>query len=281
LNRWPNIRIAGDFVVKPGTELGPRTLADYELVYFPRPESAIYTLEGTAVTLSEPGFILTRPGQLHHYRFRKDIPVRHQFVHFTWPDPGGRFELLPASIPCPAHGLPPRLMQEMMAVMHAQREDWREHCAALLFVLLHALMRCGPEDLPSGEPVGIRHAKRFIAERLGQPLSVRQIARHVGWSHEHFSRMFRRTTGISPQAFILQQRVEYAARLLLSTTDTIKEVAFQAGFGDAHYFSRCFRKLKGIPPHRFRSRNSDSRMDYVHPAAGEPSPYPLNTYFHS
>lgn len=78
---------------------------------------------------------------------------------------------------------------------------------------------------------------------------VNQIIAKTGYSKEHFRKLFSKEAGQPPLAFINQRRIEHAASLMNQEKNlTIREIALQSGFNDAYYFSRIFKKSKGISP---------------------------------
>jgi len=79
-----------------------------------------------------------------------------------------------------------------------------------------------------------------------------EIAAQAGVSPSHYSTLFRKQTGFSPLDFILRQRVQHAASLLATTTDSIAAIASAVGYEDAYYFSRCFHKVMGCSPRAYR-----------------------------
>lgn len=55
---------------------------------------------------------------------------------------------------------------------------------------------------------------------------------------------------------LLQDRLhEEAVKLLLYTTLSVKQIAFELGMNDPAYFFRCFKRITGMPPGDFRKRN--------------------------
>ena len=67
-----------------------------------------------------------------------------------------------------------------------------------------------------------------------------------------FGSCFREYFGTSPMKFILNLRI-YNAQILLETTDdTIGEIARRVGYENPMYFSRAFRKAKGLSPMKYR-----------------------------
>jgi len=81
---------------------------------------------------------------------------------------------------------------------------------------------------------------------------IEDLARCVGLSSSHFSRAFKKSLGISPHAFIMQQRLERARALMLGTDMPLCEVALACGFADQAHLSRLFRRIVGNSPSAWR-----------------------------
>ncbi len=99
----------------------------------------------------------------------------------------------------------------------------------------------------------VRMAMRFVEANASGPVSLEQVAEHVGWSKWHCARVFKRHTGSGIAEFCRHVRVNTARRLLAERTLTIKEVAAAAGFTRASDLTRCFLQAYGVSPSRFRS----------------------------
>ncbi|WP_205926391.1 MULTISPECIES: AraC family transcriptional regulator [unclassified Rhizobium] len=93
-----------------------------------------------------------------------------------------------------------------------------------------------------------------IDANLDKPLPVDELAQVSGLSRAHFSRVFAESEGLPPAEFVLQQRMQRAAKLLTKAAFIpVKEVAIMTGFDDANYFSKVFRRIYGINPTEFRT----------------------------
>jgi AraC-like DNA-binding protein len=97
-----------------------------------------------------------------------------------------------------------------------------------------------------------RKIQSYVAERLGDPLHVEELARLVSLSTNHFSRAFKESFGVPPHAFIIKARVERAGDLLLTTTERIAEIALSCGFADQAHLCHCFRRAVGMSPAAWR-----------------------------
>ncbi|WP_106477642.1 helix-turn-helix domain-containing protein [Phytohalomonas tamaricis] len=101
-----------------------------------------------------------------------------------------------------------------------------------------------------------RHAARlhdFIEDHLDQTLTLEQLAAQVALSPYHFARLFRATFGHSPHAYITEQRLLKAHRLLKDTNDKIGVIALECGFGQHSQLSRLFKRHFGYAPSVLRS----------------------------
>lgn len=95
--------------------------------------------------------------------------------------------------------------------------------------------------------------RAWIAENLGNPLTVEQLASQMAMSPRNFSRVFRTETGTTPARYIRQARVEAARTLLEQTRRTVEDIAAYCGFGSAEVMRRSFLDELGVPPASYRS----------------------------
>lgn len=98
----------------------------------------------------------------------------------------------------------------------------------------------------------IEEVLQFIKENLYKELSIGKIANHVGVSEPHFARSFRKVMNSSPEEYIIRRRLNEAKRLLKTTPQTIKEIAFYVGFNSESHFINTFTAQNGLSPKKFR-----------------------------
>lgn len=115
--------------------------------------------------------------------------------------------------------------------------------------------RMGENRPPAGrEEQAIRRIRQDVRERLFEPHDFDVIARRYGLSAATFRRYWNRYVHVPPARYVMTLRMREARRLLVETELTVAEVARQTGFEDPLYFSRCFRRLTGLPPSHYRAR---------------------------
>lgn len=78
------------------------------------------------------------------------------------------------------------------------------------------------------------------------------LSRKAGMSENNFLRIFRREVGVTPQHYIVQQRIHIAMQMLVETNDSLETIAQRCGFADRYHFSKTFRKITGKTPASFR-----------------------------
>ena len=77
----------------------------------------------------------------------------------------------------------------------------------------------------------------------------------MGLNPEYLCRLFKRETGQSPIARLLDIRLSHARRLLLTTERPMKEIAVECGFVSETYFYTAFRRREGMAPGEYRRRH--------------------------
>lgn len=98
----------------------------------------------------------------------------------------------------------------------------------------------------------VERAITTMHTHLGDKLTIDDLARAAMFSKFHFSRVFTRTTGISPGRFLSALRIEAAKHLLLTTTHTVADIGHQVGYNSVGTFSSRFRTSVGISPITYR-----------------------------
>jgi AraC-like DNA-binding protein len=124
--------------------------------------------------------------------------------------------------------------------------------------LLRAYAYClGRHADLSVRPVGreggpITETRELLEERYDEDLSLAEMARRSGLPRHHLIRAFRRETGLTPHAYLVDIRVR-RARDRLRNGETPGEVAAATGFCDQAHLTRAFKARLGVTPGAFRA----------------------------
>ncbi|MDQ3204519.1 MAG: AraC family transcriptional regulator [Pseudomonadota bacterium] len=95
-------------------------------------------------------------------------------------------------------------------------------------------------------------AKQLILERLSETIEVAELASACALSRSHFSRAFKRSTGLSPQDWIRDQRIARAKHLIRSTDLSLTQISLECGFCDQAHFCHMFTRSEGVNPFAWR-----------------------------
>ena len=114
-------------------------------------------------------------------------------------------------------------------------------------------MQVAPKLVKGGlAPWQERLSKEMIAGDLTGSTPLPEIAAACGLSVSHFSRAFRKSTGLSPHAWLLQARVESAKAMLRAGYAPLSTVALACGFANQSHFARVFARRVGWSPGSWR-----------------------------
>jgi len=103
-------------------------------------------------------------------------------------------------------------------------------------------------------PRKLRKAIEFINNNLDeeQAVGLATVADEVQMSYSHFARAFKQSMGVSPNVYMIEQRIKRAKKLLAETDLRIADIALRAGFASQSHFTSTFRKLVWTTPKAFR-----------------------------
>ena len=97
----------------------------------------------------------------------------------------------------------------------------------------------------------VQKAIKFIDYNYSRDIDIEDVAESAGISRSHLYRIFMQHVSMPPNEYLMRYRINKAAALLKAGNLSVGEVAYSTGFSDQLYFSRVFKKYKGVPPSRY------------------------------
>ena len=102
----------------------------------------------------------------------------------------------------------------------------------------------------------IDSAFEYMNQNFQKNITLTEVSKLVNMTDVSFSRFFKTRTGITFMDSLLELRLGHASRLLIDTTQSVAEVAYNCGFNNISNFNRLFKKKKGCTPKGFRESYS-------------------------
>lgn len=131
-------------------------------------------------------------------------------------------------------------------------------CAALMlesraFELLARVLEAAADGAPSGlrpdyADARLRAAREYLAARLGEEMTLAEVARHAGVSVSTLQRMFQERLGMPVWAYLRRLRIEQARGFLERGEGTVTDAALLAGYASPANFATAFKRHYGISP---------------------------------
>lgn len=100
----------------------------------------------------------------------------------------------------------------------------------------------------------LREVLDYIQSNLGANLTLVELAAIAQVSPNYFATQFKRSLGVAPHQYVIQQRIESAKTLLIARKESISKIADAVGFADQSHFTRHFKRLVGITPKQFLAK---------------------------
>jgi AraC-like DNA-binding protein len=100
----------------------------------------------------------------------------------------------------------------------------------------------------------IRQAKDYLNSSFSRSITLGEAAEYVNVSAHYFSKMFKKSTGLTFTEYLSRIRVEKAKDLLQNPNNRISAIAYDVGFDSLSQFNRTFKRISGVPPKEYRKQ---------------------------
>ena len=143
--------------------------------------------------------------------------------------------------------------------MLAQRKKLQAlYCATLLKTSAESSEEDKKEEgipvLSANDKLFMDRLIEFIEDNLDNgDLMIADLAQELGMSRSVFFNKLKTLIGLSPVEFLREMRIKKAAQLILADEGNMAQIAYQVGFNDSHYFSKCFKQVYGVTPTEYKS----------------------------
>lgn len=232
---------------------------DYQLLYVASGKTHFY-INGEDIEVTAGNMVLFLPKQVMHYEyFGKDKPEVY-WVHFT----GSNVKNILRQYDIPldqnvfysgSSSTYAYIFKEMINELQTCRIGYQELLEMYLRQIFLLVQRSRLESSPTVSSYlqeEIEYARRYFNEHYNEPINIEEYAQSRGMSVSWFLRNFKQILKQSPMQYLLSIRINNAASLLETTDYNITEISTIVGYDNPLYFSRLFRKQKGLSPSDYR-----------------------------
>lgn len=101
----------------------------------------------------------------------------------------------------------------------------------------------------------------YVKQNYAKKITLDEVSKMTYLSKSYFSKMFSDEMGITFSNYITKVRIEKSKQLLLDDTIKLVDVGYLVGFIDQSYFIKCFKKLVGVSPGKYRKNNGIIEID--------------------
>ena len=228
-----------------------------------------YVTNNKTYQLKPNDLFIARPNERHEIVSSQADPLEIYFWSFTLvPKPASQCELNNLFDAFAKHKTflaeSPRVfaLLESLCQEITLKQAGYSHCVESLakqLLIETARAFAGSQPVPSDSGRSYQNAAvntilHYLRDNYHQALTLKEIAAQVHLSERHMSRIFKRETGSSIKRYLSQLRMNIAKQRLLSSQQSVSDVAFEIGFEDTRYFSTAFRKATGLSPTKFREQ---------------------------
>ncbi len=244
-----------------------RVLNEYHIVYITRGRGIFGSAERKQQIINEGTVLMLFPDEWHRYKpdtktgwdeywvgFKGNIIdniVRQQF--FTEANTVMKIGL---------HEIIIQLFTEIIEQIRDEKTGYQPLVSGMvmhLLGILHSFLKhqhFPPEDITESV---INKARAILRANIEETISMESVAEELRISYSWFRKAFKAYTGIAPQQYLLQLRIEKAKMLLTDRSKSIKEIAFSLNFESPFYFSKLFKEKTGCSPAEFRKKLERSK----------------------
>lgn len=225
--------------------------SDYQLIYM---ESGDFDVDYNGIMHHlNQGFVLYPPNAPQMYI---DYPeTKRIWVHFT----GRNIEeiMKDAHLDCGVYDISHSpIIQNLLLQLIAEYNQTKTVSSAngLLLYILYMLGKQINNSNTTNDY--LQNAITYITSNYTKEIHIKELASACNLSQSHFMYLFKEELGMSPLTYQQTLRIKDTMSALISTKQSITEIAAQVGYQDPLYFSRVFKKIVGVSPREYLILNT-------------------------
>ncbi len=239
--------------------LRPKGRIDYQLVYIASGKAHFY-FDGKDTVVPAGHMVIYVPREEQKYEYFGEDKTEAYWVHFTGSNVKGimRHFDIPYKDNYFYSGSSEEYKTLFNSMIHELRtlpvyyEEMIEMNLRQLFMVIQRTRLERKPQINTFAQAEVSHARKYFFEHYSEEINISEFAQSRHMSVSWFMRSFKQMTGVSPMQYILNLRIENAQMLLETTSYSVNEISSIVGYENQLYFSRIFKKQKGVSPTEYR-----------------------------
>ena len=230
----------------------------WHALYYVRSGNGTLTIRNKTYPLYQGCFYFITPNESVMYHSDKTNPIQYYWIA-VYPDFAeeiagimGFTEDKPIR---PANN-PEKIVktfEHLMAAKTASPETYFATLSAITKILSLEFSNVAYVENTSVHKTFAENVKKQIDLNYTNPnFHIDAVAQMLYVSHAHMSRIFKEVMGISPVRYLIEVRLNYAAKLLKEPETKIKDLCESCGFGDEAHFMKSFKKKFGVTVNEYK-----------------------------
>ncbi|MCC2253797.1 AraC family transcriptional regulator [Ruminococcus sp. CLA-AA-H200] len=244
---------------EPDYQWGPG-IRDHYCIHHILSGSGTYTTGKISVRLKAGDTFILFPGVELEYQADSEEPWEYGWAGFMGADAASIIRNTEFSRESPyilKGRVPGEKIREGIGNIYRAKGNNYESAVAMagaLYSLLAVFMQYAEKEdrQTDTQETYVERAQSYIGNNYSYPITVEDVAAYVGISRSHLFRSFQSYLRQSPKEYLTEYRIKQACRLLRETGLSVSAIAYSVGFENNLYFSKAFRKQKGISPSEYR-----------------------------
>lgn len=248
---------------------------DMEIIYIKKGKGII-TVDLIPFEVSSGDIVVVPPGQLHSIEQLSDCSMEYENIIFQLSmlmvpqgdtctekffQPLMQGKILFGNYYSPNAPLYPVLsdcLNTMDDICRTFAPGYQLAIKGQLFSFFYGLTASVTAPLPKRNHKSLDRLKdilKYVETNYHEKITIADAAKICGFSESHFMKFFKANMAVSFTDYLNDYRLTMAARLLISSSDSIVNIAAETGFENLSYFNRIFKRKYQCTPTVFRSRN--------------------------
>ncbi len=254
-----NIYHCGEEDCSPGHSYGP-ALRDHYLIHFIIEGRGHYSVNNKTYQLNKGQGFLICPEIVTFYQASNKDPWKYSWVGFNGSKAKSYLEYANLSILNPIFTYNSdkqlaKVMEKMVSINKITKGNELKLLSLLYQFLSLLVEEANIDELNSNNEMKLTYIKEaitFIEKNYSRKITIQELADYIGLDRSYLYSVFQDALEQSPQEYLINFRLNKACELMNNKKLNIGDISRSIGYNDPLYFSKVFKKVKGLTPTAFR-----------------------------